>query len=59
MRESSVKAGQWYQWMGVDMEVIRVARDGSWADFRCYGRDETWNKRQTLPLPPSASRTIA
>ena len=42
--------GQVWDWNGVKCVVTRVARDGSWADFRCYSGD-TWSKRMKLPLP--------
>lgn len=51
--------GQVYEWENIDFRVIRVARDGSWADIRCY-QPETgvfWSKRQPLPLPNDAILT--
>lgn len=49
-----------YEWMGVTMEVTRVAKDGSWADFLCsragaqVTAPSTWPKRHKLPLPAEA-----
>jgi hypothetical protein len=34
----------------VFIEVTRVARDGAWADIRCYTWAVMWTKRQPLPL---------
>lgn len=35
-------------------EVTRVAKDGTWADFRWYTWAVMWTKRQPVPLPESA-----
>lgn len=42
--------GQVWDWNGVKCVITRMAKDGSWADFRCYSGD-TWSKRMKLPLP--------
>jgi hypothetical protein len=61
----TVTKGQRYVWEGtargaVYVEVLRVARDGTWADIRCTtalyrGEDDAgmWTKRQPLPLHES------
>lgn len=56
-----MKKGDVYDWNGVRVEILRVAKDGSWADIRAtspgsYPFDPyTWIKRQPVPdggLPP-------
>lgn len=54
--------GARYEWsaladgVAVQVEVIRVATDQSWADLRCTDGAVTWSKRQALPLPDSFRR---
>lgn len=44
--------GDVYSWRGVRCEVIRVARNQTWADLQVSpATGETWTKRQPLPLP--------
>jgi hypothetical protein len=39
----------------VYVEVTRVAKNGTWADIRCYTWASSWAKRQPLPLPPDTT----
>lgn len=48
---TDVRKGQVWNWRGVRAEVLRVARDGTWADLRVSSGMETWTKRQALPFP--------
>ena len=42
--------GERYRWMGVYLTVLRVARDGTWADICCYVHSlGMWTKRQQIP----------
>lgn len=56
-----VVKGQIWNWnKDVRCYVIRVARDGTWADMRCwrYTTDsKPWSKRMPLPLPDSFTLT--
>ncbi len=47
----AVRKGQVWDWRGVRCEILRVARDQSWADLRVCSGMETWTKRQPLPFP--------
>ena len=60
-RISSVEKGDRLEWHGVAVEVLRVARDGSWADVRCVppNGEEPWTKRQKLPLPAGTVRVTS
>lgn len=40
----------------VYIEVIRSARDGTWADLRYHTSRCTWSERRPLPLPARAVR---
>lgn len=58
----AVKRGDRYIWRHpatpetpVYIEIVRVARDGSWADIRCCTWAVMWTKRQPLPLPEHTS----
>lgn len=44
--------------MKVHVTVVRVARDGTWADLRCTvgAGINVWGKRQRLPLPSTFRR---
>lgn len=56
---ADVHKGDTFEWMGAQVEVVRVASDGTWADIICR-QPETgalWRKRQHLPLPVSAQPT--
>lgn len=52
-RIKDVKRGDRLIWQDVEILVIRVARDKSWADVRCRDLESgaVWSKRQPLPLP--------
>lgn len=47
-----VRKGDQFVWDEVvHCTVLRVAKDGSWADLRCRSASNNgWNKRQPLPL---------
>jgi hypothetical protein len=51
----TVKKGDRFRWHEVHVEVLRVARDGSWADIYCNANPDSaatgWTKRQPLPFP--------
>lgn len=50
-----VAKGRRYRWMGKDLRILRVARDGTWCDVRVTQADgATWTRRQPLPLPHEA-----
>jgi len=56
---SEVKRGDRYSWSGVAIDVIRVAKDGTWAHIRCssgIGPRSNWMKRQPLPFPVDFDR---
>jgi hypothetical protein len=43
----------------VQVTVIRVARDGTWADIEATANGVmTWSKRQRLPFPASFRRIV-
>jgi hypothetical protein len=45
--------------IAVDVQVVRVAQDQSWADLHCaVPGGSVWAKRQRLPLPASFHRVI-
>jgi hypothetical protein len=52
---SDVVKGDRYRTMGCDVEVRRVAKDGTWADIFVYELTSrtSWTKRQRLPFPSS------
>lgn len=44
------KKGERYRWTGVTLSVLRVAKDGTWADIYCEAPGLTpWSKRQHIP----------
>lgn len=43
--------GEKLDWNGVTLTVTRAARDGAWADLKCFRGGREWTKRQRLPLP--------
>lgn len=50
-----MKRGDVYDWDGVLVTVMRVAKDGTWVDVHCTrmavsGRVSSWTKRMRLPL---------
>lgn len=58
----SVKKGDRFTWptddgdggeKAVQIFVIRVGKDGAWADIHCHDGSRFWSKRQPLPLPSS------
>jgi hypothetical protein len=54
-----VGKGDRLDWHGVAVVVMRVARDGSWADIRCDDGERQWTKRQPLPLPmPEGTKRV-
>jgi len=55
-----VEKGETYLWGSVYMDVIRVARDQTWADLSCYqvGTRVTWSKRQPLPFPDTFIKVV-
>jgi hypothetical protein len=55
-RISDVKRGDRFVWKGVSIEVMRAAKDGSWADIYCREMGTSWTKRQRLPLPEGTER---
>ena len=59
---SDVRANDFFIWSTddgdgaakvVQVRVIRVARDASWADIHCQDGTRFWTKRQPLPFPDS------
>lgn len=48
------KAGDRFIWMECEGEIMRTARNKSWADitFRAPHSRTAWSKRMALPLPP-------
>lgn len=54
---AKLKRGDRLHWMDCRGYVIRVAKDGSWADIMWLDplRDAPWTKRQKLPLPDSVT----
>ncbi len=51
-RIKTVVKGNRLIWNQVKIEVMRVAKDDTWADLYCTGpTGDTWTKRQALPLP--------
>lgn len=58
---SEVRKGDRFKWGDYHLvEVIQVARDGSWADILVVPPTApSWRKRQPLPLPKSFVRWSA
>jgi hypothetical protein len=61
MREriTDIRKGDRFYWNGVEITVLRVARDGTWADLRVHPEGPgsgTFTKRQSLPLPAGTIR---
>lgn len=49
--------GDRFTWMGSEVTVLRVSRDGTWADIDCKPVvGASWTKRQPLPMPEEAFR---
>jgi hypothetical protein len=49
--------GDRFTWMDATVTVLRVARDGTWADMDCHPAVGVgWTKRQPLPMPAEAVR---
>jgi hypothetical protein len=58
-RISQVKARDRFTWEDVEINVIRVAKDGTWADIHCHVGESFWTKRQPLPMPEGCIRAEA
>jgi hypothetical protein len=62
MNNAMYKRGDRFVWTSrhshwpVYIEVIRVARDGTWVDIACQTWAAAWSKRQRLPLPQRTER---
>lgn len=59
-RISDVKRGDHFIFSNgaVQIEVTRVAKDGTWADIVCSTGSARWSKRQPLPMPEGVERRI-
>jgi hypothetical protein len=50
-----VRKGDRYDWNGITITVLRVARDLTWADIRAEAPGgNSWTKRQRLPMEITA-----
>lgn len=51
MTSQEVSAGQVWLWMGCEVRVVRVTKNGTWADvYVVPTKGVGWNKRQALPM---------
>jgi hypothetical protein len=55
---TEIKRWDRFSWMGNEVTVTRVAKDGAWADIyvREPSTDTHWTKRQPLPMPEGSVR---